>query len=158
MQAVVDSTYPIDLVFMEFLSLKMFAGCYEHILVITDHLTRYAHAIPTRNQSAKTNARILFDNFTCQYGFPSQLHSDQGRIFESEVIKKLCSMQKMINQGIILITQWAMKCQKCLIKRSLICLEPLRMTKSLTGKPTCLLWSMRTIQRTMKVLGTRLIF
>ena len=53
---------------------------------------RYAQAIPTRNQSAKTTARILFDNFICHYGFPSRLHSDQGRNFESEVIKELCSI------------------------------------------------------------------
>ena len=89
---VVDSTYPMDLVCMDFLSLEMSAGGYEHILVITDHFTRYAQAIPTRNQSAKTTARILFDNFICHYGFPSRLHSNQGRKFESEVIKELCSI------------------------------------------------------------------
>ena len=77
---------------MDFLSLEMSAGGYEHILVITDHFTRYAKAIPTRNQSTQTTARILFDNFICHYGFPSQLHSDQGRNFESEVIKELCSI------------------------------------------------------------------
>ena len=89
---VVDSTYPMDLVCMDFLSLEMSAGGYEHILVITDHFTRYAQAIPTRSQSAKTTARILFDNFICHYGFPSRLQSDQGRNFESEVIKELCSI------------------------------------------------------------------
>ena len=82
----VDSTYPMDLVCMDFLSLEMSAGGYEHILVITDHFTRYAQAIPSRNQTAKTTARLLFDNFVCHYGFPSRLHSDQGRNFESEVI------------------------------------------------------------------------
>ena len=89
---VVDSTYTMDLVCMEFLSLEMSAGGYEHILVITDHFTRYAQAIPTRNQSVKTTARVLFDNFICHYGFPSRLHSDQGPNFESEVIKELCSI------------------------------------------------------------------
>ena len=39
-----------------------------------------------------------------------------------------------------------------------VCLELLRMAKSLTGRPTCLLWFMRTIQRAMKTLGTCLIF
>ena len=50
---VVDSTYPMDLVFMGFLSLEMSAGGFGHILVITDHFTRYAQAILTRNQLAK---------------------------------------------------------------------------------------------------------
>ena len=89
---VVESTYPMDLVCMDFLSLEMSAGGYEHILVITDHFTRYAQAIPTKNQSAKTTARALFDNFICHYSFPACLHSDQGRNFESEVIKELCSI------------------------------------------------------------------
>ena len=89
---VVESTFPMDLVCMDFLSLEMSAGGYEHILVITDHFTRYAQAIPTKNQSAKTTARVLFDNFICHDGFPARLHSDQGRNFESEVIKELCSI------------------------------------------------------------------
>ena len=77
---------------MDFLSLGMSAGGYEHILIIIDHFTRYAQAIPTRNQSAKTTARIVFDNFICHYGFPTRLHSDQGRNFDSEVIKELFSI------------------------------------------------------------------
>ena len=88
----VDSTYPMDLVCMDFLSLEISSGGYENILVITDHFTRFAQAIPSRNQTAKITARLLFDNFVCHYGFPSRLHNDQGRNFESEVIKELCSI------------------------------------------------------------------
>ena len=89
---VVVSTYPMDLVCMDFLSLEMSAGGYEHILVITDHFTRYAQAIPSRNQTAETTATLLFDNFVCHYRFRARLHSDQGRNFESEVIKELCTI------------------------------------------------------------------
>ena len=28
----------------------------------------------------------------CRLGFPSQLHSDQGRQFESEIFKQMCSL------------------------------------------------------------------
>ena len=77
---------------MDFLSLEMSAGGYENILVITDHFTRYAQALPSKIQTAKTTARLLFDNFICHYGFPARLHSDQGRNFESQVIKELCSI------------------------------------------------------------------
>ena len=82
----------MGLVCMGFLSLEMSAGGYEHILVVTDLFTRYAQAIPTTNQSAKATARILFDNLICHFGFSARLHSDQGRNFESDAIKELCSI------------------------------------------------------------------
>ena len=89
---VVESTYAKDLVCMDFLSLEISAEGYVHILVITYYFTRYAQAIPTKNQSAKTAARALFENFICHYGFPAFLHSDQCHNYESEVIKELCSI------------------------------------------------------------------
>ena len=90
----VSSTYPMDLVCMDFLVLEMSAGGYENILVITDHFTRYAQALPSKNQTAKTTARLLFDNFICHYGFPTRLHSDQRRKFErlSSGYQELCSI------------------------------------------------------------------
>jgi hypothetical protein len=77
---------------MDFLSLEMSKGGFENILIITDHFTRFAQAIPAKNQTAHTTAKLLFENFICHYGFPSRFHSDQGRNFESEVILELCNI------------------------------------------------------------------
>lgn len=83
---------PKDVICIDFLSLEVSNGGYENILVITDHFSRYAQAYPTRNQTAKTTARVLFDNFVVHYGFPARIHSDQGANFESAVVKELCSL------------------------------------------------------------------
>ena len=80
----------MELVCIDYLSLETSKGGFENILVITDHFTRYAQAIPTKNQTARTTARVLFDSFFVHYGFPTTLHSDKAQNFESRVIRHLC--------------------------------------------------------------------
>ncbi|XP_058492814.1 uncharacterized protein LOC131464383 [Solea solea] len=88
----IKSTRPLELVCMDFLSLEPDSSNTKDILVITDHFTKYAVAIPTPNQKAQTVARCLWDNFMVHYGIPERLHSDQGPDFESRTIKELCKV------------------------------------------------------------------
>ena len=88
----ITSSQPLELVCMDFLTLETSKGGYQHILVITDHFTRYAQAIPTKNMTAKTTAEVFFNNFVVHYGIPKRIHSDQGANFESRLLKELCNI------------------------------------------------------------------
>lgn len=52
-----ESSGPMDLVCVDFLLLEPAKGGYSNVLVMTDHFTRYAQAIATRDQKARTKAK-----------------------------------------------------------------------------------------------------
>ena len=49
-----------------------------------------AYAIP--NQEAKTVLDKLVNELFCRFSSPEQLHSDEGRQFESELLKEVCKL------------------------------------------------------------------
>ena len=91
----IEATRPLEIVCMDFLSLENSKGGYNSILVMTDVCTKYAWAFPTRNQEAKTVAKILVDQFVVNFGIPERLHSDQGQCFQGKVIQHMCKLLGM---------------------------------------------------------------
>ncbi|KAK3727208.1 hypothetical protein QZH41_007713 [Actinostola sp. cb2023] len=94
------SSTPMELLTMDFLSLERGKGGYENILVVCDTFTKYTWAFPTRNQKSKTVAKVLWDKILVNFGFPQRLHSDQGRDFESNLIKDLCNLANITKSRI----------------------------------------------------------
>ena len=87
----VITTQPLELLCIDYLLVEPSHG-FEHLLVMVDHFTKFACVVPTRNESARTTANALFTHFVNVFGYPQAIHSDQGRNFESAIIKELCSI------------------------------------------------------------------
>lgn len=88
----IRTSRPLELLCMNYLMLEADKSNTKDILILTDHFTKYALAIPTANQKAKTVAKCLWENFIVHYGIPERLHTDQGPNFESHLIRELCDI------------------------------------------------------------------
>lgn len=55
----VNTSYPLELVCIEFLTLEPSKGNIGNVLIITDHYTKFAKAVPTKNPTARTTAEAL---------------------------------------------------------------------------------------------------
>ena len=63
----------------------------KNVLVITDHFTRYALAVVTKDQMAKMVAKVLYERFISVFGAPAKLLSDPGANFTSALVEELCA-------------------------------------------------------------------
>ena len=64
----------------------------KNILAITDHFRHYALAIVTKDQTAKTIAKVLYERFITIFGALVKLLSDQGTNFTSALVEEMCTM------------------------------------------------------------------
>ncbi len=62
----------------------------RYILVIVDYFSRWTEAFALANIEAETVTRVFVEQFICRYGVPRQVHTDQGRQFESAVFQQVC--------------------------------------------------------------------
>ena len=64
----------------------------KNVLVITDHFMHYALAVVTKDQMAKTVAKVLYKRFILAFGMPAKLLSDCGANFTSALVEELCAV------------------------------------------------------------------
>ena len=83
---------PLELVAIDFTTIEKSSDGYENLLIVTDVFSKFTQAYPTKDQKAPTVARVLTERWFYTYGIPLRIHSDQGRNFESGLIKQLCKM------------------------------------------------------------------
>ena len=63
----------------------------KNVLVMTNHFTRYALAVVTKDQTAKTVAKVFYKRVIAVFGTPTELLSDRGANFMSALVEELCS-------------------------------------------------------------------
>lgn len=64
----------------------------RYMLVVADYFSRWPEVYPIPNQEAQTVAEEIVTNWISRYGVPLELHSDQGRNFESQLFRELCRL------------------------------------------------------------------
>lgn len=64
----------------------------QYIQVITDTFTKWVEILPVPDQTAHTSAKHLVDEVISRFGCPLDLHSDQGRNYESRLLKEVCDL------------------------------------------------------------------
>ena len=79
---------PLELVHLDYTSIKSMMELnkppmVKNVLVMMDHFTRYALAVVTKDQMAKTIVKV--------FGVPTKLLSNRGANFTSALVEKLCS-------------------------------------------------------------------
>jgi len=60
------------------------------ILVVGDYFSKWTEAFAIPNQESVTIADTLVREWISRYGVPGELHSDQGRNFESSIFQGVC--------------------------------------------------------------------
>ncbi|GFU54873.1 retrovirus-related Pol polyprotein from transposon 412 [Trichonephila clavipes] len=87
----ITSNYPNEIVTLDLL------GSYpasrarrnRHVLVITDHFSKWAEIIPLKKASARVIVDTFFDNYTSRFGAPVKLIRDNGPQFISDTFEHL---------------------------------------------------------------------
>ena len=62
----------------------------KYLLVVTDYFSKWMEAYALPNIEAATVTCRFVEQFICRFGVPSEIHTDQGSQFESELFTKTC--------------------------------------------------------------------
>ncbi|KAL6473492.1 hypothetical protein MHYP_G00170530 [Metynnis hypsauchen] len=86
------ATAPFQKVAADILELPISSRGNRYVLVVQDYFSKYVNLYAVPDQRSTTVAKCLFENYIREHGIPEILHTDQGRQFESDLIRHLCKL------------------------------------------------------------------
>ncbi|KAL5463810.1 hypothetical protein EMCRGX_G032745 [Ephydatia muelleri] len=75
-----------EMIAVDILEVLMSTNGNRYLMVMQDYFTKWAEAIPLKNQTAALINEALV-KLCCIFGLPSIIHSDQGRAFENLLLR-----------------------------------------------------------------------
>ena len=85
----ITSTYPFELLTIDYMHLDRSKGGYEFALVCCDHFTKFVQIYATKKNNALEAAGKIYNDLVLKYGFFSRVLSDQGGEFDGKLMKRL---------------------------------------------------------------------
>ncbi|CAK1589325.1 unnamed protein product [Parnassius mnemosyne] len=64
----------------------------KYFMVVMDYFTKWLEVFAIPNEEASTVADKLVHEVFCHFGVPLEIHSDQGRNFESQIFQETCTV------------------------------------------------------------------
>ena len=86
------STYPLSRIVIDILECPQSSNGNSYVIVVCDYFTKWVEAYPVPNHTALTVADKLVNEFISRFGVPLEIHTDQGREFESILFSRLCEV------------------------------------------------------------------
>ena len=146
---------PLEVLAIDFTLLEPSSSGIENALVLTDVFTKYTQVIPTKDQKARTVAKVLVKDWFVRFGVPQRIHSDQGRNFESTLVKELCAIYGIAKSRTTPIAHRATHRQRGSIGRYMIDCEPCPTNRRSTGRIISRSWYTAITVHHIRRLHTR---
>ena len=83
--------YPMERVHLDVLGPFTISACgNKYILMMVDQFTKWVECAAIPEQSAETVAVKFISHFVSPLGFPTEIHTDQGRNFDGQLFRAFC--------------------------------------------------------------------